>query len=120
MARRPDAERTRALIDGYRQGSTVYQMGGQFGIVRRTVDKILTHNGVRTKHLGLSRDEADQAAEIDGSGWSLARIGEHFGVTGATVHGDRASGMSGCEPRTAVLASTSRAKWSRQPLWHPQ
>ncbi|MDN5763549.1 MAG: hypothetical protein L0H41_14700 [Microlunatus sp.] len=85
-ARQLDTEQTQELIAAYLAGSTVYQLGDQFGIGRRTVGKILTRNGVQTKHPGLSPAHVDQAAQLYEGGWSLARIGERFGVTASTVH----------------------------------
>jgi DNA invertase Pin-like site-specific DNA recombinase len=85
-ARQLDTEQTQELIAAYRAGNTVYQLGDQFGIDRRTVGKILTRNGVQTKHPGLSATDIDQATQLYEDGWSLARIGERLGVTATTVH----------------------------------
>jgi DNA invertase Pin-like site-specific DNA recombinase len=85
-ARQLDTEQTHALIAAYRSGATVYQLGDRFGIDRRTVGKVLTRNGVPTKHPGLSPEDIDQAAQLYKDGWSLARIGERLGVTATTVH----------------------------------
>jgi DNA-binding transcriptional regulator LsrR (DeoR family) len=74
------------VIADYRAGATVYQLGDKFGIDRRTVGKILTRNGVLTKHPGLSPADIDRAAQLYEDGWSLARIGERLGVTATTVH----------------------------------
>lgn len=84
-ARQLDADQTQKLIAAYQAGATVYQLGDQFGINRRTVGKILTRNGVHTKHPGLSPDDIDQAVQLYEDGWSLARIGERVGVTANTV-----------------------------------
>lgn len=85
-ARQLGAERVEHLIANYRAGATVYQLGDKFGIDRRTVGKILTRNGVLTKHPGLSPADIDRAAQLYEDGWSLARIGERLGVTATTVH----------------------------------
>jgi len=85
-ARQLDAAQTQELIAAYRARSTVYQLGDQFGIDRRTVGKILTRNGVPTKHPGLSPDDIAQAAQLYADGWSLTQIGERLGVTATTVH----------------------------------
>jgi DNA-directed RNA polymerase specialized sigma24 family protein len=85
-ARQLGADQTQALIAAYRAGSTVYQLGDRFGIDRRTVGKILTRNGVQTKHPGLTDADIDQAAQLYEDGWSLARIGGRLGVTATTVH----------------------------------
>jgi hypothetical protein len=74
------------LMDGYRAGGTVYQLGEQFGIDRRTVGAILKRNGVVTRGGGLSPTQIDEAVELYESGWSLARIAERVGVTPTTVH----------------------------------
>jgi len=63
-ARQLDTEQTQELIAAYRAGSTVYQ----FGIDRRTVGKILTRNGVQTKHPGLGPADVDQAARTTTGG----------------------------------------------------
>lgn len=85
-ARQLDADQTQALIAAYRAGATVYQLGPQFGIDRRTVGKILRRNDVPTKHPGLTAADLDQAAQLYADGWSLAKIGEQLGVTATTVH----------------------------------
>lgn len=85
-ARQLDTEQTQKLIAAYGAGNTVYQLGAQFGIDRRTVGKILIRNGVQTKHPGLTDEDIDQAARLYADGWSLARIGQRLGVTATTVH----------------------------------
>lgn len=85
-AKQLDGEQLEQLIDGYRAGATVYQLGEQFGIGRRTVGAILKRNGVATRGAGLSPAQIDEAAELYKSGWSLARIAERVGVTPTTVH----------------------------------
>lgn len=62
------------------------KLGDQFGIDRRTVGKLLTRNGVQTKHPGLTAEDVDQASQLYEDGWSLARIGQRLGVTATTVH----------------------------------
>ena len=85
-ARQLDAEQVEWLIANYRAGATVYQLGEQFGIDRRTVGAILKRNGVVTRGSGLSPAQVDEAVELYESGWSLARIAEQVGVTPTTVH----------------------------------
>ncbi|MGN6330334.1 MAG: helix-turn-helix domain-containing protein [Motilibacteraceae bacterium] len=85
-ARQLDAEQIGELIADYRAGATVFALGEKFGIDRRTVGKILTRNGVKTKHPGLTGADVTQAAQLYDDGWSLARIGERLGVTATTVH----------------------------------
>lgn len=84
-ARQLDAEQTQKLIAGYQAGATVYELGDRFRINRRTVGKILTRNGVQTKHPGLTASQIDRATQLYTAGWSLAQVGERFGVTARTV-----------------------------------
>jgi hypothetical protein len=85
-ARRLGVEQVEQLIAGYRAGATVYTLGSQFGIDRRTVGAILKRNGVVTRGGGLSPAQIDEAVELYEAGWSLARIAERVGVTPTTVH----------------------------------
>jgi DNA-directed RNA polymerase specialized sigma24 family protein len=84
-ARQLDAEQVQELIAGYRSGTTIYELGGQFGIERRTVSTILHRHGVPMRRRGLSPDQVDHAIHLYNLGWSLARIGDHLGVNHTTV-----------------------------------
>jgi DNA invertase Pin-like site-specific DNA recombinase len=103
-ARQLDTEQTQELIAAYRAGSTVYQ----FGIDRRTVGKILTRNGVQTKHPGLGPADVDQAARLYADGWSLARIGQRLGITATTIH--RRLREQGVAMRTTTGGTRSAAR----------
>ena len=74
------------LIDSYRGGATVYELGARFKIDRRTVSVILKREGVMLRRRGLDTEQVDQAVHLYGTGWSLAKIGEHLGVDAGTVH----------------------------------
>ena len=78
-ARQLESQQVQELISGYVAGATVYQLGGQFGIDRRTVSRILHRHGVPMRRRGLSLCQIDEAVRLHGEGWSLARIG---GATG--------------------------------------
>lgn len=73
------------LIHGYRAGATVYELGTQFGIDRRTVSQILKRHGVVLRRRGLSTEQVDEAVRLYESGWSLARIGHQMDVNLTTV-----------------------------------
>lgn len=84
--RQLESQQVQELIAGYQAGANVYQLGGQFGIDRRTVSIILKRNGVRMRRQGLTTSEQIQkAAELYASGWSLARVGSYLGVAAPTV-----------------------------------
>jgi hypothetical protein len=79
-ARQLGDEQVQELIAGYQSGSTVYELGAQFGIERRTVSTILHRHGVPMRRRGLSPDQVDEAIHLYNLGWSLARVGELLGV----------------------------------------
>ncbi|MGH3787120.1 MAG: hypothetical protein ACRDRG_11350 [Pseudonocardiaceae bacterium] len=72
-ARRLDAGRVQKLIESYRAGATVYKLGEQFGLDRRTVSEILRRHNVPMRRRGLSPEQVDEAVRLYESGWSLAR-----------------------------------------------
>jgi DNA-directed RNA polymerase specialized sigma24 family protein len=78
-------DQNQELIDAYRAGATVYQLGERFGITRQTVSAILHRHGVQMRNSGLTSQQVEKAADLYREGWSLARIGKHFGVNGTTV-----------------------------------
>jgi hypothetical protein len=84
-ARQLGAEQIQELIAGYQSGSTVYELGVQFGIERRTVSAILHRHGVPMRRRGLSPDQVDHAIHLYNLGWSLARVGDHLNVGHTTV-----------------------------------
>jgi hypothetical protein len=84
-ARRLGAEQIQELIAGYQSGSTVYQLGAQFGIERRTVSTILHRHGVPMRRRALSSDQVETAIHLYNLGWSLARVGDHLDVDHTTV-----------------------------------
>lgn len=84
-ARQLGAEQIQELIAGYQSGSTVYELGAQFGIERRTVSAILHRHGVPMRRRGLSPDQVDHAIHLYSLGWSLARVGAHLDVDHTTV-----------------------------------
>jgi DNA invertase Pin-like site-specific DNA recombinase len=85
MARQLEADQVQELIAGYQAGATVYELGAQFGIERRTVSKILHRQDVSIRRRGLSREQIDDAVRLYSEGWSLARIGRKLGVDPTTV-----------------------------------
>lgn len=73
------------MISGYHAGATVYQLGEQFGVDRRTVSAILHRHNVPMRRRGLSLDQINEAVRLYGQGWSLARIGARMAVDPTTV-----------------------------------
>ncbi len=83
--RQLDSQQVQELIAGYQAGATVYQLGEQFGIDRRTVSKILHRHDVPMRRRGLSPDQIDESVQLYGEGWSLARIAARIAVDPTTV-----------------------------------
>lgn len=75
----PDAQ-VQQLIEGYESGATVYELGDQFGIERRTVSAILHRHDVPMRRRGLSEEQIDDAVRLYNQGWSLARIAARLDV----------------------------------------
>jgi DNA-binding transcriptional ArsR family regulator len=73
------------LITQYRGGATVYDLAERYSIHRSTVSAHLHRRGVKMRRLGLGEQRVDLAIRLYKRGWSVARIGSHFGVTGGTV-----------------------------------
>jgi hypothetical protein len=84
-ARQLGPHQVERLIAEYQSGATVYELGDQFGIERRTVSSILHRHGVPMRRRGLSPDQVDHAIHLYKLGWSLARVGDHLDVNHTTV-----------------------------------
>lgn len=84
-ARQLDGDQVQQLIEGYKSGATVYELGDQFGIERRTVSAILHRHGVPMRRRGLSEAQIDEAVRLYNQGWSLASIAARMDVAAGTV-----------------------------------
>lgn len=85
-AKQLDEQQVQTLIAGYLAGATVYELGEQFGIDRRTVSQILHRNEVPIRRRGLSREQINEAVRLYEAGWSLVRVAERIQVDATTVH----------------------------------
>ncbi|MBK0868759.1 helix-turn-helix domain-containing protein [Saccharopolyspora sp. HNM0986] len=83
--RRLPLDQVQQLIEGYKSGATVYELGDQFGIERRTVSTILHRHGVPMRRRGLSEEQIDDASRLYQQGWSLAQIAGRMDVAAGTV-----------------------------------
>ena len=84
-ARRLAPERVAALVAGYRQGATVYELAKCYKINRRTVSEHLHRQGVKMRRQGLAEQQVAEASRLYRQGWPLARIARHCGVNTGTV-----------------------------------
>lgn len=81
----PGYDQAKQVIAGYRSGATVYQLGDQFGIDRKTVSRILRRHNIPMRRTSLTPEQLDQAIQLHRNGWSTAQIAEHFDTTQRTV-----------------------------------
>lgn len=84
-ARRLPEAQVQELIEGYKSGSTVYELAAQFKIGRNTVCRILHRHEVPVRRRGLSAEETAEAIRLYHQGWSPPRIGQQMGVNAVTV-----------------------------------
>jgi DNA-directed RNA polymerase specialized sigma24 family protein len=73
------------LVQGYKDGQTVYALADRFGIHRVTVSAHLHRHGVQLRRQGLSPLDVTHAQLLYAQGWSLARIGTRLTVDAHTV-----------------------------------
>lgn len=83
--RRLSREEIVELVQGYRDGFTVYELATQFGIHRETVSGVLERNGVPRRRKPLSSAQIEQACSLHEGGWSLAQVGAELGCDPSTV-----------------------------------
>jgi hypothetical protein len=82
---RLDTSAAGELIDAYRAGAKIKDLARRFDVHRTTVTSLLCRHGIERRPVGLSPDQARDAARLYGDGWSPARLGEKFGVDDMTV-----------------------------------
>jgi lambda repressor-like predicted transcriptional regulator len=84
-AKQLNAEQTAELIIGYQSGTTLRELGKQFGVHSQTASAILRRNGITMRSNGLSEEGQREAERLYASGLSLRRVGERLSVDGETV-----------------------------------
>lgn len=84
-ARRLSEAQVQELIEGYKSGSTVYELADRFSIGRNTVCRILHRHEVPMRRQGLSAEQTAEAVRLHEQGWSPPRIGRRMGVDAVTV-----------------------------------
>lgn len=85
------------LVDQYRSGATVRELAAEFSVGRTTVSAHLERRGLPRRYNRLGGDALAEAGCLYGDGWSLAMLGERYGVDPGTVR--RALRKSGVQTR---------------------
>jgi DNA-binding transcriptional ArsR family regulator len=88
------------LVDEYLVGATISDLASRFGVHERTVSAHLERGGVGRRYRLLDDTAVEVAAGLYSEGWSLARVGQHFGVQAGTVL--RALRLAGVPTRPRV------------------
>jgi DNA invertase Pin-like site-specific DNA recombinase len=98
IQRHLDANTILSLVRAYAQGDTIDELASTFGIHRTTVMAHLERQGVPRRNGAVTKN-INEAIRLYEEGWSLARVGEHFGVDGETVRRALRAGGVNLRPR---------------------
>lgn len=74
------------LVAGYLEGRPTTELTHQFGLGKSTVLRLLREHDVPMRNQGLPPEQVIEAARLYQSGWSLAKIAAHLGVSTKHVH----------------------------------
>ena len=82
--RRLEPDHIAQLVARYQAGATVYELGDQFGIDRKTVSRTLRRHDVPMRRAGLQPDQVEGCTTYK-KGWSTAHIAERMNTDQRTV-----------------------------------
>jgi DNA-directed RNA polymerase specialized sigma24 family protein len=67
------------LVADYLDGRSTKWLQRTYGLSQGAVLRLLDANGVPRRQRGLTEAQAEEAIQLYEHGWSLTRIGDHFG-----------------------------------------
>lgn len=67
------------LVADYQAGQASTSLARSYGLSKATVLRLLEANGVARRQQSLTAEQQAEAVQLYLGGWSLARVGEHFG-----------------------------------------
>jgi hypothetical protein len=70
----------------YEAGATTPDLMAQYQLGKGTVLRLLRAQGVEIRNQSLTPTELGEAIRLYQSGWSLARVGAHFGRDASLIH----------------------------------
>ena len=85
IQRRLDVTAQAAVVAEFQTDATIRALAAKHQIHRTTVTAILERAGVPARQRGMRPEQITEAMELYGEGWSLAKLGKHYGVTDMTV-----------------------------------
>ena len=77
--RRLGLERVARLISDYQAGAPSTELMTKYRLGKGTVLSILERHGVSRRNQPLTSEQCDEAIHLYLRGWSLAKVGRHFG-----------------------------------------
>lgn len=86
--KRLTADDATQLLAAYESGIGVNELARRFQTHRTTVSNLLDRHGIVRRSRGLDPADVPEAARLYEDGWSLARLGQHFEVTGHNTISD--------------------------------
>ena len=84
-ARRLNESQLVRLVEGYRDGDTVYQLAERFSLDRRTVSVRLKDQGISLRRQPPTTAMIDEMVRLYATGLSATKIGALIGVSADTV-----------------------------------
>lgn len=72
----------------YQAGARVGDLARRFKVHRTTVTNLIKRSGVPFRPPGLDPADLPEAIRLYEAGWSLAKLGQHFSVTGHNTISD--------------------------------
>ena len=72
-------------MERYQAGESANLLAGELGVHRTTIVGHLKRRDVATRYRIIAEADLAEAARLYEQGWSLARVGEGFGVGARTV-----------------------------------
>ena len=83
--RRLTSEEIERVVERYQAGESANLLAAELGVHRTTIVGHLKRRGVSTRYKIIAEADLAEAVRLYEEGWSLARVGEQFGVSAHTV-----------------------------------
>jgi hypothetical protein len=74
------------LVTDYQAGASTTDLMVSYGLGKGTVLRLLRDNGVQLRHQSLTAEQLKEAIQLYQQGWTLARVGNHFGRDASFIH----------------------------------
>ena len=85
VRRRLGADVIAHLIHDHESGQSTAALMQNYQLGKGTVLSLLAEHGVKMRGQGIPEDQLGEAINLYKSGWSVMRVGKHFGCSAETV-----------------------------------